>query len=90
MNIGIHGDIVEVSFWPADEIEAAFKRVNDAMGTPSEVEAMRLFVRSMNYFYEQSNTGDSEIQETEMKELCRLAKKALYAELGITEGEKTE
>lgn len=85
MTIGEHNQVEEVSFWPADEIEAAFKRVNDALGKENEVEELRLFARTMNYFYEQANTGNVDLQEYEVAELCRLAQKGLYMELGITE-----
>jgi len=83
-----HNEIEEVNFWPADEIEAVFKRVNAAMGTPGEIEEMRLFVRVMNYFYEQADTGKGEMSEDQMNELYRLAKIGLNKELGITEPEE--
>ena len=41
MKIGTHGEIEEVSFWPAEELNAAFKRVNAALGTPDELQEMR-------------------------------------------------
>ena len=88
MNIGTHGEVEEISFWPAEEIAAAFARVNAAMGKENEAEEMRLFVRTMNYFFEHANTAPSEIGDEEMSEFCRLAKKGLLAELGITAPEE--
>ena len=75
----------EVHFWPADEIEAAFNRANSAMGTDCELEAMRLFVRTMNYFYKHAARGVAQTWDDEYAEISSLAQKGLYAELGITD-----
>jgi hypothetical protein len=85
MTIDKNGGVTAVSFWPADEIAAAFERVNSALGKPDELQEMRLFVRVMNYFYEQANETQDFIEEDDkIAEVCRLAKIGLYAELGIT------
>jgi hypothetical protein len=84
MTIDKTGDITAVSFWPADEIAAAFGRVNAALGKPDELQEMRLFVRVMNYFYEQASETQDGIGDDEMAEVCRLAKIGLYAEFGMT------
>jgi hypothetical protein len=81
------GGVTAVSFWPADEIAAAFGRVNAAQGKPDELEEMRLFVRVMNYFYGQANETQDFIEEEKMAEVCRLAKIGLYAELGMKKPE---
>ena len=83
MDIGEHGTAERVSFWPADEIAAAFERVNAATGGENEIEEMRLFVRAMNYFYEQASCINIEMSREETDEICRLAKKGLYMELGL-------
>lgn len=77
-----NGVINTVSFWPADEIAAA-------LGKPEELRELRLFARTMNYFYEQASKETCDIGGNEMAELCRLAKKGLIAELGMVtpEGE---
>lgn len=78
-----------IAFCPADEIDDAFKRVNAALGKPDELEELRLFVRVMNYFYEKAERDeDCEISTDGMEEVCRLAKKALNIELGITSKEE--
>ena len=83
MNIDGNGQMLIVSFWPADEIAAAFTRVNAAINKPDELQEMRLFVRTMNYFYEQATETPGDVDDLEMAELCRLAKKGLIAELGL-------
>jgi hypothetical protein len=83
MEISDTGEVEQVAFWPAEEIELAFKRVNAATGTPEELEEMRLFVRIMNYFYEQASIAKGSLDNEEMAEVCRLAKSGLYAEFGI-------
>jgi len=83
MKIGTHGEIEEVSFWPADEIAAAFKRVNAALDKPDELKEMRLFVQTMNYFYKRANICETETSAGMIEEVCRLANKALCLELGI-------
>lgn len=85
MQIGENGDMTTVSFWPADEIAAAFERVNAAAGTPEAVREMRLFVRVMNYFYEQATETSGDINGDEMAEICRLAKIGLIKELGMAD-----
>ena len=62
MKINKAGDYESVNFWPADEIEAAFTRVNAAMDKPNELEELRLFIRVMNYFYDKAILLDSETE----------------------------
>jgi hypothetical protein len=90
MIIGENGQVTGLIFWPEDEITAAFERVNSAMGKENETEQMRLFIRTINYFYGQAREtqDNSPLQEDDVQELCRLAKKGLYAELGITAPEE--
>jgi hypothetical protein len=83
MTIKENGGITAVLFWPADEIAIAFGRVNAALGKPDELQEMRLFVRVMNYFFEQARETESEIRDDDMAEVCRLAKIGLYAEFGM-------
>jgi hypothetical protein len=89
MTINEGGGITAVSFWPADEIAAAFGRVNAALGKPDELQEMRLFVRVMNYFYEQASETQEyiNIDDDKMAEVCRLAKIGLYAEFGMASPE---
>ena len=76
----------QLCFWPADEIDAAFARVNAALGKPDELEELRLFVRVMNYWYGQADhVRDCDLAQEDIDEVCRLAKKALNLELGITD-----
>ena len=85
MIITEYGQHAEVSFWPAEELDVAFKRVNAAMGKPEELEELRLFVRTMNYFYDQASLVEQvEINKEQTTEICRLAKIGLDMELGIT------
>lgn len=80
MNIE-HGMVTMLTFWPADDIKAAFNRVNAAKGTPNEIEELRLFVRTMNFFYDLSSETRGDISSDEIATLYDTAKKGLGIEL---------
>ena len=86
MKISAHGEVEQIAFGPSDEIATAFERVNAAIGKPDELPEMRLFIRTMNYFYKQASHTSVEMNQGEMNELCRLAKKGLIMELETERG----
>jgi hypothetical protein len=88
MTIGEYGQVEKAMFWPAEEIIAAFKRVNDALGKENEIAEMRLFIHAMNYFYDHASMTQGDLDKNEMAEVCRLATKGLLMELGMMESEE--
>lgn len=83
MNIDTDGSMKSVIFWPADEISAAFERLNAATGKPEETQEMRLFIRAMNYFYERSSVTSYSIGDEEIAEIYRLAGVGMSKELDM-------
>jgi hypothetical protein len=71
----INGEIKQISFWPAEDIDAVFKRMNAAMGKSNEMEELRIFANAMNFFYELSTPMDGEYTSDEITRLYDLAKK---------------
>lgn len=75
MKITREGDIELVTFWPADEVQKAFKEVQNIIGKPDELERLRRFYRAMNFFHKISSTSGGSVSPDEIARLYEYAKK---------------
>lgn len=73
----------QIALWPAEDIDAAFKRMNAAIGTPEEARELKIFAGQMNFFYSFAEYMNGEIDPEHFDTLYDMAKKSLYMELGI-------
>ena len=79
MKISNTGDIELVTFWPADEVQKAFKEVQGSTGKPGELERLRQFYRTMNFLYGIASISGASVAPDEIQRLFEYAKKAITA-----------
>jgi len=68
----------QIAFWPAEEVDATFKRMKEALDKPFEtqVQEMREFTRKMFLFYETSSYQTGVISSEEITALYDMAEKS--------------
>ena len=74
----------QIALWPAEDVDAAFERMNAALGKPEETQELKIFAKTMNFFYSFAEYMGGEIDPDHFDTLYNMAKKALHEELGIT------
>jgi len=86
----ITGEIEGIVFWPHEAVSEAFEKVENEAGSRGELERLRLFYRTMKFFYDISATADIKVPPGKVNALYKYAKKGLEAEeKAKTKGEKT-
>jgi hypothetical protein len=81
MKIGNNGETQFISFWPAKDIDAAFKSMKAAMGKKEEVQEMRAFIKRMFFYYEIASYVDGDLSPGEASSLYDFAIKGLNMEI---------
>jgi len=77
-----NGMIQQICFYPADDVESAFRKAEDKKSKQNEVDRLREFYRSMKFFYSfaQVTNCDPDLSGEEIEVLYAYARKGLEAE----------
>ena len=80
MGVDIFGEIEGIVFWPAEAVREAFEKAKGTAGSTGELERLRSFYRTMNFFYETSTAANITVPPQAITALYGYAKKGFEAE----------